>query len=171
MPHRNGKGHFDRIMQFIRENTGRIRTYDETIEKLRCHPPGYRRSLCIYFSDADIDNGGFHQYYHNGFGCMTMSAIEGYERLGATRMIEIMKSSLFVCLTSYPGVSDYTNLNDVPHGYFDGFEPIAGSFDDLNLLYDEESYRLPGSEDVDSCYPIGPIDYYYDKFPEDFTPK
>jgi hypothetical protein len=38
----------------------------------------------------------------------------------------------------------------------------------LDSLYYDEAERLPGSEDVDSLYPIGPIDYYYDNFPEDF---
>ena len=85
MPDRDGKGHFDRIMKYVDVQMGGDSWgYDEAIAKLRDHPPGYRRSLCIYFSDADIDNGGFQQYYQNGFGCMTMSAIEGYERLGAT---------------------------------------------------------------------------------------
>jgi hypothetical protein len=71
-------GHYDRVVEYIEKHTGPIRSYEETIAKLRAHPPGYRRALCIFASDADIDNGGFHQYYYNGFGCMTISAIEGY---------------------------------------------------------------------------------------------
>ena len=102
---------------------------------------------------------------------MTISAIEGYERLGATQMVEIMKSAIYVCLNSYPGVADYTNFKDVPDDYFDGFQPVADTFDELDSLYYKESDRLPGAEDVDSCYPIGPIDYYYDNFPDDFKPQ
>lgn len=171
MANRDGKGHFSRIMQYIEEETGEFSSYDDTIDKLRDHPSGYRRALSIYFSDADIDNGGFHQYYHNGFGCMTMSAIEGYERLGASQMVNIMKSALHVCLNTYPEVAQYTNFKDVPDGYFDDFTPVADTFDELDSLYYKEADRLPGSEDVDSMYPIGPIDYYYDKFPDDFKPQ
>ena len=168
MQQSDGKGHFDRIMQYVERQTGVVRSYDETIRMLRSHPPGYRRSLCIYFSDADIDNGGFAQYYHNGFGCMTMSAIEGYERLGATRMVEIMKSALHVCLQSHPEIAAYTDFGDVPEGYFDDFTPLAESFDELDDLYYREAARLPGAEDVDSMYPLGPIDHYYEEYPDDF---
>lgn len=167
MTRRKGEGHFDRIMAYIEKHVGQITSYENTIERLRAHPPGFRRALCIYFSDADIDNGGFKQYYHNGFGCMTMSAIEGYERLGAGRMAQIMKSSLYVCLHSRPEVAARTRL-EMPASYLDGFSPLAATFEQLDTLHYEEAERLPGAADVDSCYPLGAIDFYYEKYPEDF---
>jgi hypothetical protein len=123
--------------------------------------------MCIYFSDADIDNGGFEQYYQNGFGCMTMSAIEGYERLGATRMAQIMRSSLWVCSNAHPELAKNTRLG-IPPGYLDDFTPLADSFDELDTLYYEEARRLPGAADVDSLYPLGALDYYFETYPEDF---
>ncbi len=174
MPARKGMGHYDhRITPYINEQMGgdgwwRHLGYEDVMERLRNHPPGYRRAFCIYISDADIDNGGFDQYFYNQFGFMTMTAIEGYERLGATHMIEIIKSALYVCRKSHPDLWGRNHFEDLPDGYFEGFVPIADNFDELNSLYYEESNRLPGSEDVDSVMADGPMDYYYENFPEDF---
>jgi hypothetical protein len=82
-------------------------------------------------------------------------------------MVRIMKSSLYVCLHSYPEVAEQTRFG-MPPGYLDGLRPLADTFEDLDTLYYDEAERLPGAADVDSCYPIGTIDYYYKKYPEDF---
>ena len=165
----SGKGHFDRIMKYIDvEMGGDNWRYNEAITKLRSKPPGYRRSLCIYFSDADIDNGGFSQYYQNGFGCMTISAIEGYERIGGIEMANIMKSSLYLVLYKYPVLPQVSNITDIPEGYFSRFEPVANTLEELDVLYYRAADELPGAMDVDSGYPVGAIDYYYETFTEDF---
>ena len=90
--------------------------------------------------------------------------------LSATLMVSIMKSALYVCLNSHPDIVKYTNFKDVPADYFDGFRPVANTFAELDSLYYAAANLLPGTDDVDSMYPIGPIDYYYDNFPEDFKP-
>ncbi len=167
MGRRKGK-HYPHIMDYIDRATDGHGDYGAIIQKLRNHPPGYRRTFCIYFSDADIDNGGFLQYYTNCFGCMTVSAIEGYERLGAKKMVAVMKSALKVCLQLYPDVAAHTDFTDVPPNYLADFEAVACSFPELDAMYYEEADRLPGAADSDSNYPVGVIDYYFEHFPEDF---
>jgi hypothetical protein len=130
-------------------------------------PVGYRRCFAMYFSDADIDNGGFQAFYHSSRSLYFRLAIEGYERIGATRLVEILKSSFVVCLKERPGLVQVDRL-DLPKDYLSGFKPLAETLDALEAMYYAESDRLPGAVPR-SSYPTGPIAYYAEKFPEDFT--
>ena len=167
--HRKIQTRFDQIMSEIDKIMGgESWAYEEALRTLRGHPPGYRRVFCMWTSDHEIDNGGFSQYYGNGIGYMTMNAIEGYERIGAPQMGQILKSSLYVFQRSHPEEAKKTHFDDIPPGYFDGFVPIANTFNELDNLYYQEADKLPGSERNPSIYPEGAIDYYFERFPSDF---
>lgn len=57
------------------------------------HPLGYSRCYAVWWSDADITNGGFKQYFHNSTGDLVLLAIECFEHVKQDRMAAIFKYS------------------------------------------------------------------------------
>lgn len=132
---------------------------------LIARPPGYLRSASMWWTDAEVNNGGLSQYFLNSTNEVVWHAIAGYERIGQTRMAEILRSAVVVCSKESPELL----RADVPPGALDGFVPLAGDLDSLDELYYEELLRLPIGNGIENdCYLNGTVEYYWNAFPEDF---
>ena len=147
-------------------------------------PVGHRRMVAVYFSTADIDNGGFKQYYMNCFGCLTVPAIEAYEKAGQTDMVKVMKIALKVSLNGGPISEKYEKETDImaqfrgsiaetnfrlPLGFLEGVDFAGKNLEDLDTEFYALKEKLPGALDLPSGYPDGFITWYYNKFPEEFV--
>jgi hypothetical protein len=61
--------------------------------------PGQRALLSIYWTDAEVSNGGFDQYFFNSTGDLAYEAIAGFKRIGAARTAQLLER----VLASFPG--------------------------------------------------------------------
>jgi hypothetical protein len=51
--------------------------------------PGQEALYAIWWTQAEIDNGGFHQYFYNSTGILSPEALEGYRLIGAGKFAEL----------------------------------------------------------------------------------
>jgi len=138
-------------------------SYLDLLRVLEHHPPGYARAFSMWFSGADIDNGGFIQYFSNSTGQLVLKAIECFERLGQDRMALILKSALWAYRLRYP---DELQIS-IREGYFNAFAPIANELEELSDMFYAEKRNLPGKTDG-SSYLDDVVEYYVEHYPEDF---
>jgi hypothetical protein len=61
---------------------------------IRALPPGVRAIYTTWLVDAEVNAGGFHQYFVNSFGQYAGDALAGYELLGAEDYAAVMRSAI-----------------------------------------------------------------------------
>jgi hypothetical protein len=61
---------------------------------IRALPPGVRAIYTTWLVDAEVNAGGFHQYFFNSSGQYAGDALAGYELLGAEEYAAIMRSAI-----------------------------------------------------------------------------
>jgi hypothetical protein len=61
---------------------------------IRSLAPGVRAIYTTWLVDAEVNNGGFHQYFFNSSGQYAGDALAGYELLGAEEYAAIMRSAI-----------------------------------------------------------------------------
>jgi hypothetical protein len=61
---------------------------------IRSLPPGVRALYATWLVDAEVNNGGFNQYFFNSSGQYAGEALAGYELLGATDYAAVMQSAI-----------------------------------------------------------------------------
>lgn len=145
-------------------------------------PVGHRRMVAVYFSTADIANGGFTQFFGNGFGCLCVPAIEAYEKSGQTEIANLMKKAMKICLEGEPLSGQWSALRveefqqavketdfQVPDGFLDGVTTGKQCLEDLDEKFYSLDAQLPGASELPTGYPDGFITWYYNRFPEDFV--
>lgn len=136
------------------------------------HPIGYFNAMCISLSDANIGNCGLEMFFADRVACSThiVAICAAYERINATRMVDILKSALFLFQQQPP--EKYKHFNcaewplEVPQEFMENVEPTRNSFEALDKLYFAERANLPGFIGVRNLH--GVIDRYYETHPEDF---
>ena len=60
---------------------------------LAAQPPGRRALYLTWVVEAEVNNGGFNQYYYNTDGKFAAQAVEAFEYFGATRHAALMKEA------------------------------------------------------------------------------
>ncbi len=132
---------------------------------LIARPPGYLRSASMWWTDAEVMNGGFQQYFLNSTNEVVWHAIAGYERLHENQMAGIVRSAALACMLQRPALL----RAPAPTKAFVNFEPRAHEFDDLNKRYDDERDRLPTANGIPNGANLcGLVEYYWKQHPEDF---
>lgn len=63
-------------------------------ELIRTLPPGVRAIYATWLVDAEVNNGGFNQYFFNSSGQYAGEALRGYELLGADEYAAVMRSAI-----------------------------------------------------------------------------
>jgi len=61
---------------------------------IRTLPPGVRAIYTTWLVDAEVNAGGFHQYFFNSSGQYAGDALAGYELLGAEEYAALMRSAI-----------------------------------------------------------------------------
>ena len=83
-------------------------------------PARIKLAYRIYELEAQVNNGGFHQFFGNSTGAHAPSAVEALQAIGATCTSEILRAAISI---AYPS----------------GF-PVDPSLHDAELLDDDETY-------------------------------
>lgn len=159
----SGWKHVARYVERACEETG----ISEGHRAIVGHPCGYLYSWCIWCSDAEITNGGFIAFYVSSTQEVVFSVIDGYERIGATEMAAVIKSSLYIIAEERP---QYLRVA-IPDSYFDGFVPVVSVFENLDEAYWIQKQKLPGNSDGTAVYLDCVIDHYFETMPNDFQVK
>lgn|GEM_PF-5700134 len=170
------RGFFFHISVFFRERFPDAGLCD-LVAQLETHESGLRRCISIYYLDAFVANDGFRGLFFNRFGCLASSAIEGYLRIGAPARARIIRTAVHLCLTEEPSLASVNRLElssvaatAEPFFMKFNFDNLNSRFHELDLLYYAEQELLPGAGRFKSLTPLGTIDWYADKYPEDFPP-
>jgi hypothetical protein len=67
--------------------------YDEEAEIVGDLPPGIRATYLTWIVEAEVNNGGFNQYYFNTDGRFASEAVDAFEYFGATQHASLMKEA------------------------------------------------------------------------------
>lgn len=94
--------------------------------------PQQKVGLLIYVLEAQVNNGGFHQFFFNSSGYYTRETIDALERIGADITATLLKRAVAIAYPS--GFPDDPNLHDQR---LDDFEEISGPLDELDTRFYE----------------------------------
>src|SRR5437867_8665395 len=56
--------------------------------------PGFRAIYTTWCLEAEVDNGGFNQYFWNSEGRLATLAVEGFKRIGAPEYAELLQRAI-----------------------------------------------------------------------------
>ena len=65
-------------------------------------PEAARHLLAIWWCDAEICNGGFHQFFSNSTGVLAPEAAEGFRAVGLIECAELVESAIAMFHEPYP---------------------------------------------------------------------
>src|SRR5436309_9995601 len=85
---------------------------------IRALPPGVRAIYTTWLVDAEVNAGGFHQYFFNSSGQYAGDALSGYELLGAEEDAAIMRSAIAPLESDREGLGPFE---------IEGRDGVAGS--------------------------------------------
>jgi hypothetical protein len=74
---------------------------------IRSLPPGVRAIYTTWLVDAEVNNGGFNQYFFNSSGQYAGDALAGYELLGAEEYAAVMRSAIATFEIDRPRLAPY----------------------------------------------------------------
>ena len=69
-------------------------TWGQEARVIRALPPGVRAVYATWLVDAEVNNGGFNQYFFNSSGQYAGDALDGYELLGAEEYAAVMRAAI-----------------------------------------------------------------------------
>jgi hypothetical protein len=84
----------------------------------------------VYWVEAEVNNGGFNQYFYNSSGDHAMDAIESLDRIGAAQTRELLQSA----------INNFPNSN-VPSDREERIR-VLSSIDPNNMLFDNLDDRF-----------------------------
>lgn len=85
-----------------------------------------RLAYCIFWLEAEVNNGGFHQFFHNASGLRTPETLKALDTIGAQKTKALLRSASTVAYESgFP--SDPTNHQEL-------LRDDDAAFDSLNEL-------------------------------------
>ena len=134
----------DKLLQTVFDN---IETNFEegeqyTLDKISKLTKGQQAIFSIWILQAEVNNGGFNQFYYNSSGQFSEMAKDGLDFIGAEKFAELVEKAK----------STYSEIKDELESKDDGtIESFGESYIDnpLNDL-DDKFYELEESENLDS---------------------
>jgi hypothetical protein len=67
--------------------------YEDEVNIVNKFPPGVRALFVTWEVEAEVNNGGFHQYYWNTADRYSKQAVEGFEFFGAVKHAALMRDA------------------------------------------------------------------------------
>ncbi|MCG8390001.1 MAG: DMP19 family protein [Cytophagales bacterium] len=116
--------------------------YAKEFEHVQELTRGQQAMFSVWWVEAEVNNGGFNQFYFNSSGRYAQVAVDGFELFGATKFADLMRRANQV----------YKENKERLKKYDDGtLESFSESYKDnpLNAL-DEEFYALYNSEPLNA---------------------
>ena len=121
----------DAVVQHVQLRVGE--DWEREPEVVRALPPGVRAIYTTWLVDAEVNNGGFNQFFFNSSGQYAGDALAGYELLGAEDYAAVMRGAIATyevererlapfyeehTLESFRESYDHTELGDVDQRYY-----------------------------------------------------
>jgi len=94
------------------------------------HAPDAQVALCMHKLEAEVNNGGFHQFFLNSSGQLVPETLQALSAIGATRTKHLLERAIAIAFPSgYPSdasdvASRIADLDDVA----DRLEPLDAAF-------------------------------------------
>lgn len=143
---------FDNIYQQLGSET------ENELSKVQNLTKGQQAIFSVWWVEAEVNNGGFNQFYFNSSGQYAKMAVDGFQLFGASKFADLMKRANDV----------YEENRERLEEFDDGsIESFSESYEDnpLNAL-DQEFYDLYKSEPLNELRIA-----YIRKHPNEFTQK
>ncbi|PVY39630.1 DMP19 family protein [Pontibacter virosus] len=125
---------YDNIYAIIGED------YENELDNVRKLTKGQQAIFSTWMVEAEVNNGGFNQFYFNSSGQYANMAVDGFETVGAVKFAELMKEANRV----------YASIEKNLEKFDDGtLESFSASYKEnpLNDL-DDKFYKLGESESL-----------------------
>lgn len=121
--------------------------YDRALEIVSGLPRALQMAYSTWWLDAELTNGGFHQYFYNQ-GCFALMAAEGCRLLDAHSHLELLLHAIDVYLKEEPTEQLFrpNELTELIEQY-----ALARKFSDLPSL-DHAYYALPCLDEIRAKY-------------------
>jgi hypothetical protein len=94
--------------------------YDREREIVMALSPGLRMVYTTWGVEAEVNNGGFSQYFENAAGQFAAEALAGYRRLGATPFAALLERAMAARQTGNTGAYEALDTE-----FYDLASPIA----------------------------------------------
>jgi uncharacterized membrane protein HdeD (DUF308 family) len=122
--------------------------HDHSVEFLSTLNSGMQMVLATWWLEAEVRNGGFHQFFWNKSVSMGFAAAEGYRLIGAKEQFALTLRAIEAWMQEEPQQDEYrtTDLAKLLENYASARE--QSSLDDL----DTEFYALSGAENLRNAY-------------------
>ena len=129
--------------------------WDKEYEFITSLSPGFQAAYTTFRLQAEVNNGGFSQYFWNSSSQFGLEALEGFRLLGAKEHAEIVEQAIAVAMEQVPA---YEKLKEREHPIkaYQEWDKVS-NFDDL----DSRFYGI--EEDIDKLR-----DKYIREHPEEF---
>ena len=86
---------------------------------------GFQAIYATWWVEAEVKNGGFHQYFWNSSGQFAMEAIEGFNAIGAPAMAGVMEDAVRMAIAEMPEMNKFREEGTI--------EAFAESYEHTNL--------------------------------------
>ena len=150
----------DQLEQAVYDNISEIigEDYENELSNVKKLTKGQKAIFSTWAVEAEVNNGGFNQFYFNSSGQYGDMAVEGFETVDATKHAELMREANKI----------YASIKKDLEKFDDGtVESFSESYEDnpLNKL-DDKYYDLDKNESL-----WGLKVKYIREHPEQFTQK
>ena len=103
---------------------------------IRSLPPGVKAIYTTWLVDAEVNSGGFNQYFFNSSGQYAGDALAGYELLAAEDYVAVMRAAIVTYEVDRERLAPYHNANTL--------EAFLESYAHTNLSEIDQRYYALG---------------------------
>jgi hypothetical protein len=120
------------------------------VRKLRSVRPELRHLFAVHWCDAEVCNGGFHQFYTNPTGVLGPEAAEGFAAIGLAACAELVQRTLRFFGSPFPReqARRLQMLPSAPGQEREDFDPFVAFDDPYYDLVGSGSLALRGAGDA-----------------------
>lgn len=130
------------VWELVRPMWFALKTPYEADERLAQATPGQRALYGVQWAIAEIENGGFYQYFRSAVGRLAGEAVRGAKRIGATEMERLLREAGSRFSPPGPAAGEgerWTQIDSLPEDVFDDLDQPF--YDLLDAVDHEELMR------------------------------
>ena len=126
------------VMDYIYHKTGD--NYEDSYRIVTGLSEGFQAVYTTWWVEAEVNNGGFNQYFWNSSGQFGLEAIEGFKVIGAPKTAKLMEEAVTIAVEEFPEMKrfreegtieafsesyEHTNLNDLDLAFYEYDEDLS----------------------------------------------
>lgn len=110
--------------------------YEKQYEIVTGLSKGFKAVYTTWWVEAEVNNGGFNQYFWNSSSQFAMEAIDGFKEIGAEKYASLMENAVKIAIDEMPEMQKFRNKGTL-EAFSESYEHTA-----LNEL-DEKFFEYP----------------------------